>query len=432
MFSGGSGKFKPRHGKHNSISFLPIPATFSTSLQRRNIPQILLIILLIVYFFNPFTLISHYFRASPISKYPPPHALTSKHTINSHSKFIYPHIEDAPSLKDMPIDKLMKVSQVRDANFPEIEKTVFASLNSMDDPDPKVQREKEKEENAVSDIAKVINNFKNHDKVIFNPKSMSNYPEVVIVTSIDYTKYSVDALVKIVQNRVDYGHLHNYGVYVRWSQEFLPIINSVNNLYERERSKWVRIYALQAARFAFPRAKWFWYLDQSSFIMDMNVNIEEYILTPTALEPIMMRDQPLVPPKGAIKTYKSVKAESIKLILTQSETMVETASFLIKNDEISKSIIESLGDPLYLNYVSFPYGPDSALTHILQWHPFVLSKTSIVPTKTISAAHRFRDDTPEQFVYSEGDFVVQWADCKTADVCEKLLDEYYPKIKKPN
>ena len=54
-------------------------------------------------------------------------------------------------------------------------------------------------------------------------------------------------------------------------------------------------------------------------------------------------------------------------------------------------MLDIWGDNLYLNYPNFPYGPDSALTHILQWHPFILSKTTIVPTKTISASHTFKD-----------------------------------------
>lgn len=341
----GGGKFKPRHGKQNSVTFLPLPATFNRTLHRRNIPQILFISLIIWYMFNPLSFITAMFKTPVTTTYPTPHALTTRHTVETNSKYIYPHVEDVPTLKQITIDKLFKVSRVRDSNFPEIEKTIYSSLNSMDDPDPAIQKTKEDQENAVSDISKVINNFKNLDKVIYKPKSgsIADYPEVVIVTALDYEKYSFAALTKIIQNRVDYGHFQNYGVYVRWVNEFLPIINSINNLHDKEKSKWVRLYAIQAARFAYPHAKWFWYLDQSGLIMDMTINIQEYMLNPSSLEPIMMREQPLVPPNGAIKTYKSVRAESIKVIVTQSETMIETASFLVKNDHIGKSIIEILG-----------------------------------------------------------------------------------------
>ncbi|RLV92160.1 putative alpha-16-mannosyltransferase [Spathaspora sp. JA1] len=326
----------------------------------------------------------------------------------------------------------MKVSRVRDSNFPEIEKTIIQSLNSLDDPDANVQRAKEEAENTVSEVSKAINSFKNQDKIVFKPKSADDYPQVVIVTAVDYERYSLDGMTKLIQNRVDYAHFQNYGTFVRYSQEFLPQLNAQSFLQTREKAKWVRIYCMQAARFAFPNAKWFWFVDQDSLIMDMSINIEEYMLNEQALDPIMMREQPLVPPSGAIKTYKNVKPNSIKLIVTQSESMIETTSFVLKNDHVGKSILEIWGNPLYLNYQSFPYGPDSAITHILQWHPFVLSKTTIVPARTIAAAHNFKkkDTSDSKFVYTEGDFVVQWGDCK-APACEQILSQYDLLVKKP-
>ena len=66
----------------------------------------------------------------------------------------------------------------------------------------------------------------------------------------------------------------------------------------------------------------------------------------------------------------------------------------------------------FSNIRIFPYGPDSALTHILQWHPFILSKTTIVPIKTIAASHKFKDNgLPGNLIYEDGDFVAQWSDC---------------------
>lgn len=106
---------------------------------------------------------------------------------------------------------------------------------------------------------------------------MKNYPEVIVVTAVDFDKYSVDGLAKIVQNRVDYAHFQKYGVYVRWAQEFIPQLNSMVALTDKERSKWVRLFCMRAAMFAFPHAKWFWYLDEDGLIMDMTVNIQKIV-----------------------------------------------------------------------------------------------------------------------------------------------------------
>ena len=87
---------------------------------------------------------------------------------------------------------------------------------------------------------------------------------------------------------------------------------------------------------------------------------------------------------------------------------------------------------IFFQYPNFPYGPDSALTHILQWHPFILSKTTIVPIKTIAASHKFKDNgLPGNLIYEDGDFVAQWSDCNNPTECENILNIYYNKLKNP-
>lgn len=427
MFSigGGPGTLKPKYGKSNK-SFLPLPATFQRINRKTRLPILIVALLFIWYFLNPLSLINYLFFTSttPVT-YPKSHPLTSKQTIETSSKYIYPPIEHAPLLKQLTAKKLFIEHGYRDQNMDKIR---IRSLNDFDDPDYNVQKQKEEEENKKLDLDKAKNFFKNQDKIVYNPSSSSKGPEVVIVTAVDFDKYSMDALTKIVQNRVDYAHLQNYGIYVRWSQEFLPYFNDFNALKDKERSKWTRVFAMKAAMFAFPDAKWFWYLDEDSLIMNMKLNLHDYILEPSALNSAMMKDQSLIPPNGIIKTYKNAKAESVRFIFVQSGQKIETNSFLVKNDYIARSMLDSWGDDLYMRYPNFPYGPDSALTHILQWHPFILSKTTIVPTKTIGSSHAFKDAT-KNMVYGDGDLVAQWDDCSNPTECESILDIYYRKLK---
>ncbi|KAK6457859.1 galactosyl transferase GMA12/MNN10 family-domain-containing protein [Scheffersomyces xylosifermentans] len=433
---GTSHPFKPKFGG-NKKQFLPLPATFSRiqKFQRKNLVYIIVTVVVIYLFFNPISALSGWIHSSSVHKYPPPHPLTSKNEIITTSKYIYPPIEHAPLLKELTVHKLVKETRVRDPNFPEVEKTLIRSLNVFDDPNPLLQKQIEDEENAVSDLDKAKNFFKNQDKVVFRPNSLKNYPEVIIVSAVDFQKYTLDGLTKIVQNRVDYAHSQNYGVYVRWYQEFLPILNSLSYLQIKEKAKWVRLYCMRAAMHAFPHAKWFWYIDEDGLIMDLNINIQQYILDEDALNPIMQHEVPIIPPGGAIKTYKNARADSIKLIITQSDQKVETHSFLMKNDPVGRAILDIWGDALYLTYPNFPYGPDSALTHILQWHPFILSKTTIIPARTISAAHTNAeglDPKADKYHYFKGDFIVQWGECETPKACEKVLDKYHPFIEKKN
>lgn len=424
----GANKLKPKYGKLKD--FLPLPASFNRihRFQKQNFAIIAVLLIFVWIILYPLHGFSGLWSHKASSRYPKGHPLTSPHVIETPSKYIYPPIEHAPLLKELGIHKLVKESKVRDANFLDIEKTVIRSLNIFDDPNPAQQKIKEDEENSLSDLAKAKNYFKNQDKVVFKPKNPKNYPDVIIVTAVDFERYSLDALTKLVQNRVDYAHKQSYGMYVRWYQEFLPILNSLSYLQTKEKAKWVRLYCLRAAMFAFPEAKWFWYLDQDAFIMDLNINLQEYVLSPEALSPIMLREQSIIPPNGAIKTYKNTRAQLVELLITQSNSKVETTSIILKNSNIGRSILEIWGDKLYLNYPNFPYGPDSALTHILQWHPFILSKTSIIPPRTISAKNGEvdpQDKLSENTVYHKGDFVAQWSDCEHTAKCEEQLDKFY-------
>lgn len=428
---GSSNKLKPKYGKQKG--FLPLPASFNriNSFQKQNVVILTVVVLILWFVFNPLHVITGFvFGGGSPAKYPVGHPLTSKYTIETESRHIYPRIEDAPLLRELTVHKLVVESKVRDASFPEIENDFIRSWNYFDDPNPSIQRAKEEDENLLSDLTKAKNYFKNQDKIVYKQKkNLKNYPKVIVVTAIDFEKYSLPGLTKIVQNRVDYSHAHSYGTYVRWYHEFLPALNSLTYLSSLEKSKWIRLTMTRAAMFAFPHAKWFWYIDQDGLIMDLSIDIEKYMLDALALGPIMQKEQAIIPPDGAIKTYKNVSPENVKLILTQSPSKIETNSFLVKNDVIGKAMLEFWYDKLYLTYPSFPYGPDSAITHILQWHPFILSKTAIVPARTISA----REPAPngganEVLDFSESDFTVHWSGCVDAS-CEASLNTYHARLK---
>lgn len=412
---------------------MPAPASFSRIRSSKGNAWILVLLgLFLFWVFDPISLFAPRFTSPD---YPSPHPFGSLHTIGSTSKYLYPPIEDAPLLRELGLSKLFKETRVRDANVPEVENTVFHSLNVDDDPDPVKQKAKEDTQNLISAHDRAKNAFKNQEKVVYRPKSKADYPKVVIVTAVDFQMYGLDYLAKVVQNRVNYAHAQNYGVYVRWYQEFVPILNSKQFLTAKERAKWVRLYCLRAAMFAFPEAEWFWYLDQDGLIANEKVNLIDYLLNRDDLSSSAIREQPVIPPYGLIKTYKTLQPENVRLVFTQSETKIETNSFIVKNDVIGRGIIDIWSDKLFLNYNNFPHGPDSAITHILQWHPFVLSKTVIVPARMINSLHS-EEKLPENakgsdyIHYFTGDLAVQWSSVGSPEESAKLLKEYTSRDKK--
>ena len=425
--------FRPKE-KYKGSALLPVPATvgnikgwknvFVTHNPQKQVTFWLLGAFIMFLWYNPLGLSLDLLPKTYTPNYPEQHPFSSPHDITTSSKYIFPPVEHAPLLQELGASKLVKESRVRDANFPEIDRLNIFSLNIYDDPDPVVQANKEKDENAALELSKARNMFKNHDKIVYRPKNNKNYPDVIIVTALDFEKYTLGGLTAIAQNRIDYAHNHNYGVYIRWSQEFLPKLNSMAHLKNKEKAKWIRIFAVRAAMLAFPQAKWFWYLDQDGLIMNMNINLHDYVLSDEALDPIMLRQQKINPQSGIIKTYKSSRPNSVRLILTQSDEKIETHSFLVRNDDIGKSILEFWCGDLFYSYPNFPYGPESAVTHILQWHPFILSRSAIIPARTIAALHKPDGQIAEDdhLHYVSGDLAVSWPDC--SGECENTLAAY--------
>ena len=410
---------------------------FISRVSRARIVYGIFVTVLVYVLYNAFSYVARSLSSYSTTNLPKSHPLTSTFTIETPEKWIYPNSEHVPVLREMGLRELFQESKVRSARNLEVEETVIYSLNHFDDPDPLIQREKDKaeEKSLPQGAAKVM--FKNLDKFVHKPRRGQCSPEVVVVTAIDYNKYSADSISEIIQNRLAYGKEKDYGVYVRWNQEFMPYFKTFDELSSSERLKWMRIFCMRAAMFAFPDAKWFWYLDQNALIMNKKIDLIDYLLRPEALDSTILREQPIVLLDLRIKTSKKAKAESLALLLTQSDSKIESYSFLVKNGFLGKGLLESWSSPLYLSYGSFSYGPDSVITHVLQWHPFILSKTGLIPQRTIASRHNDVDISVDEeglggdsIHYAKSDLVVQWSDCKNQDECEGYLRGYLAKLGK--
>lgn len=427
-----SDKFRPKR----SNSTLPIPATFQRFKSKR-FPRVSLIgVLCAVIFINiissklmGFSFIpalnlghtsdfDHLLNKDALLKKQPHHGIY-RNAIVVTSPLIFPPIEHAPKLRELTLEKLF--SYRTDQDDPN-QRNIY-----MIDPEEGISKEirgQEEEDKSMEAVTKRA--FRDHSKKVFRSSTKGKSPEVVLVSTVDFDNYDLDYLTKVVQNRVDYAQKHGHGVYIRWLQEFVPMLQEYDNDI-----KWTKQLLLRAAMYAFPEAKYFWFLDQNAYIMRNDVDILPYTLTPEALDPIIKRDQPLALPNGIIKTYKNIKAEGIRLILTQNHKSIDTGSFVVVNDIFGRGLLDFWTDPLFRRYPTFINEDAEALTHILQWHPILLSKTAIVPARSIASRHRDAQDAAENdpLYYKEGDFVVSYTDCFEKAVCEKYLSEYHEKAK---
>lgn len=349
--------------------------------------------------------------------------LTSeKYVIPEKEKYILPRVEDLPALKKLGYEKLFDIEDTKDRSN---RKTYLYSPDYFELIDENSDFEKDSLP-AKGDAEKKSKNDNQYNQAIINFKRNGHRvykgnenPEIVIVTVLNYEKFNPSLITKIAQNRIDYAYHNSYGVYARYAQEFIPfLIKSRNDL-----DNWSKLITMKEAMFAFPNAKWFWYVDEKTLIMRNDIDIKNYILKREALEPILLRGQSLTTPADTIKTYTNVDVEKLSFLVTPNEVGLNTDSFLVKNDLHGRSLLDIWINPLMRSYPPFRKDISRSLIHILQWHPLLLERTGLIPSRTIASAYEQNEDSrrSEEFIYQEGDLVINFPKCKEAGNCEQLM-----------
>ncbi len=288
------------------------------------------------------------------------------------------------------------------------------------------------ENKEIPPILKALNEYFEMSESIY----LNSKPSIVLVTGLNYDIYEPLHLQQIIQNRVDYARTQGYGVYIKYLQEYLPNLKDTIKPIQ-----WSKLLLMRDALTAFPNAKYFWYLDENSVIMRTDIDLYDYLLSSTSLNSLMLKDIPIIPPNGAIKTYKNSIVDELKFLITQDLNGLDTSSFIIINSPYSKALLEIWVDPLYRKFSKFSEAEGSALEHLLQWHPVLLSKTALIPPRTIASRRpknidKLKGDPndnsliDDKFEYHLGDLVVSLKDCEEQgpQICALWFQSYYKEL----
>lgn len=334
--------------------------------------------------------------------------------IQAKMPLIFPKVQDAPILKELKIKGLF-ILRI------DVNKVGRYVLKESEPP----MTEKEKAEITDSKaLAKRM--FLDHGKMVY--RKPTDYPEVVIVTLIDFDYYDQQSLLKIVQNRVNYAVRHKYGVYVRWAQEFIPAVQkqNVKDSYDS-----FKPLIMRAAIYAFPQAKYFWFLDQDALIAQKDISLQSHLLNSEMLDASILRSVPVVA-KSNIKTYEHLPVENIDIIYPQTnDGEIDTSSFIVTPSVYSKAFLDYSGDPLVRG---FDWNSDShCIGHILQWHPTLLARTALVVPKTIASVFDPTQSTNKKLDaqtlhYTDGDLVVSFSGCRERGSCAQDVGTFYEHI----
>lgn len=205
-------------------------------------------------------------------------------------------------------------------------------------------------------------------------------PEVILVMGINSEDYSQEYLEMVLADRIAYANAHGYGLYARYMNDAI-LANGGSGIFHED---FVRVVLTREAMHTFPDAKWIWYLDQDAVIMRHEFDLVRDFLSPETLKNEIQRDIPVWPPDGIVHTYKRVPADQFRFFATQNDRGVATASFVLSNDNYGRYVTSYWLDPLHQQYQQFGSQPgmnrhiDNSVTHMLQWHPTMLSRFAYV------------------------------------------------------
>lgn len=344
--------------------------------------------------------------------YPPVHGIY-QNEIPASSSLIFPQVEHAPLLKEIGVRGLyvLRLEANGDKRY---------VIKPEDKPLPDDERRK-----ITSQTMLVKKSFLDHGKLVYRK---NHSPDTVIVTLIDFENYELETLVSVVQNRVDYAQKHNYGVYVRWIQEFTPLLASQNL---ENSGSFCKTLIMRAALHAFPNSKRFVFIEDTSLITNFKLSVENNLLNPKILDVALLRDAPILP-DSVIKTYKHLDLSDVSIIIPHTkENKILTSTFIISNDIYGKAFIEYINDPLIKDFEW--ENLNHCIGHILQWHPALLAKTAIVHQKLISSEYDeayLKNKEADTTYYTESDFIANFPNCKRDKTCNKDITSLYESLKK--
>lgn len=237
-------------------------------------------------------------------------------------------------------------------------------------------------------------------------------PRLVLVLGLDADRYSKDYMANVLADRLAYAKKHGYGLYCRYLQDFIPEEeNNPEQEHKLDPLEWAKVNLMREAMFAFSQAAWMWWLEQDAVIMNPKFDIgSQLVFDKEILSKNMIRDAPIIPPQSIIHTYKHVPADQIKFITTQNEAGISMNSYLIRNDQLyGRMLFDYLRDPLHRTYPGFRAAGsgraiEAAVTHLVQWHPAILSRMALVPTALLGA-HASEGKLMQNPTFKKGGFV---------------------------
>lgn len=203
-------------------------------------------------------------------------------------------------------------------------------------------------------------------------------PSVVVVLPLNANE-RVEKLREAVNERKQYCKQHNYGLFVRYIQDF-----AAEGKPAKESIGLAPIRMLRQAMNAFPESKWFWLYDSNGRInhLDSEILVLDKSKVGEAIQ--ISLDETM---NSAPIEHFATRAEDASIFLSYdtNQKCLTTKSVYLNRSITSLAVLELLTFPLLQDWKPFYESSnhaDMALTHVSRWHPQLVSSIALLPPRS--------------------------------------------------
>ncbi|TGZ76155.1 galactosyl transferase [Ascodesmis nigricans] len=225
-------------------------------------------------------------------------------------------------------------------------------------------------------------------------------------------------IAQAMTNRNAYARLHGY------HHQFINISSyDVSGAH----AVWKKIPAIIDCFRLNPEVQWIWWLDLDAIIMNSDIDLTEYLLSPEAMDKVLEKDTDYVRGlrKLGLKTPKKYDLANIDLLVSNDLNGLNAGSFFIRRSAFTQILLRLWIDPLYM-FQPWEGREQEVLAHLINSHDWIRSHVGWVKQKWINA-YAFGGDDGWQ--WTKDCVVVHFAGCWVdgMDACKSRWNEFMGK-----
>lgn len=169
-------------------------------------------------------------------------------------------------------------------------------------------------------------------------------------------------------------------------------------------------------------------IDTDIILMNLEKSLVSDILSPSAIEQNMLRNEPLLngtrgknpPPTHTPQDYR---IQDIDIILTQDHQSINMGSAFFRRSAFTRMFLEMMTDREYAMGDGHIGYEQDAVRHLIFEHPLVRQHVAVYPQRKFNSYV----EGSSSMKYHDGDLLVHFAGCWVGHTCKTWWDLFWPK-----